>query len=110
MTDQTDIEAATNRLAQALEALDAAVEYRLDAERDQARLADQLHALGNDRSRLASELDAQTARARALQTVTQEVAQRIDAVMEEIRSVLPPQALHAANGGNGTNGSNGTGA
>ena len=53
MTDQTAIDAATRRLTQALDALDAAVERRLEAERGEAQLADQVHALGADRARLA---------------------------------------------------------
>jgi hypothetical protein len=51
-------------------------------------LADQLHALGTDRSRLAADLDAMTARARALETTNQEVARRLDAAIETIRSVI----------------------
>ena len=64
MTDQTAIDAATRRLTQALDALDAAVERRLEADRGGAKLADQVHALGADRARLAAELDTQTARSR----------------------------------------------
>ena len=39
MSDQTAIDAATRRLSQALDALDAAVERRLEADRSEARLA-----------------------------------------------------------------------
>jgi hypothetical protein len=41
-----------------------------------------------DRSRLASELDAAAARARALEATNREVAQRLDAAIDTIRSVL----------------------
>jgi hypothetical protein len=58
MTDQTAIDTATKRLTLALDALEAATERRLEADRDGARLADQVHALGADRSKLAAELDA----------------------------------------------------
>jgi hypothetical protein len=51
-------------------------------------LADQLHALGADRSRLAADLDAATARARTLETTNQEVARRLDVAIETIRSVI----------------------
>ena len=51
-------------------------------------LADQVHALGTDRARLASELDDATARARALETANREVAQRIDQAIDTIRGVL----------------------
>ncbi len=44
-----------------------------------------------DRSRLASDLDAAAARARALETTNREVAKRLDAAIETIRSVLEAQ-------------------
>ncbi len=58
MTEQTAIDTATRRLTPALDALDAAVERELEADRGEARLTEQLHALGADRSKLAAELDA----------------------------------------------------
>jgi hypothetical protein len=88
LTDQTAMEIATRRLSHALEMLDAAIDRRLDKERNEARLSDQLHALGADRSRLAAELDAQTARSRQLETANREIARRLDAAMNNIRSVL----------------------
>ena len=88
MNDQTSIEAATRRLAQALDALDAAVERRREADRGQSRLEDQVQALGADRSRLASELDSQAARARRLEGTNRDIASRLDAAMDNIRSVL----------------------
>jgi hypothetical protein len=88
MTDPNAIDAASRRLALALDALAAAVERRREADRGADALTDQLHALGNDRSRLAAELDAVAARARALQTTNHEVAQRLDAAIDTIRSVL----------------------
>lgn len=91
MTDHTTIDAATRRLAQALDALDAAVERRLEADRDGAKLADQIHALGADRATLAAELDAQTARARQLETANREIARRLDAAIDNIRSVVGAQ-------------------
>jgi flagellar motility protein MotE (MotC chaperone) len=88
MTDAGAIEAATKRLTQALDGLQAAAERRREADRAEHGLADQLHALGADRSRLASDLDAVTARARALETTNHEVARRLDAAIETIRSVI----------------------
>jgi chromosome segregation ATPase len=88
MTEPSAIEAASRRLALALDALAAAVERRRDADRDEETLASQLHALGSDRSRLASELDATAARARSLESVNREVAQRLDAAIGTIRSLL----------------------
>lgn len=88
MADQGTIEAATRRLALALDALDAALERRMDGDRGKARLAEQLHALGADRSKLASELDTQAARARGLEAINREIARRLDAAIGNIRSLL----------------------
>lgn len=92
MTDPTAIDSATRRLTRALEALDAAVDRRLEADRDEARLADQVHTLGVDRARLAAELDAQTARSRALEAANRDIASRLDAAIDNIRSVLGAQS------------------
>jgi hypothetical protein len=91
MSDQTAIDSAARRLARALDALDAAVERRLEADRTDAGLAEQVHALGADRSKLAAALDAESARSRRLETVNQEVGRRLDAAMDNIRSVLDTQ-------------------
>jgi chromosome segregation ATPase len=88
MSDADSIETATRRLLLALDALEAAAERRSEADRGEKRLADQVHALGADRARLASELDEVTARARALETANREVMQRIDQAIETIRDVL----------------------
>jgi hypothetical protein len=88
MSEPSAIEAASKRLALALDALAAAVERRHKADRDEETLAAQLHALGGDRSRLAAELDAAVARARALESVNREIATRLDAATRAIRGVL----------------------
>jgi hypothetical protein len=89
MDQASTIETASRRLALALDALAAAVERRRESDRGEQALAAQLHALGTDRSRLAAELDAAAARARGLEDTAREVAQRIDAAIESIRSLLP---------------------
>jgi hypothetical protein len=88
MSEPDAIDAASRRLALALEALAAAVERRRDADKGAQALSEQLHALGNDRSRLAADLDASVARARSLESNNREVAQRLDAAIDTIRSVL----------------------
>lgn len=88
MSDPTAIDAATKRLAQALDALEAAVERRRDTDRNEDRLASQLHALGVDRSRLASDLDAAAARSRHLEDTNREIARRLDVAIDTIRSVI----------------------
>src|SRR5262245_25297839 len=95
MSDQTAIDTAidtaTKRLTQALDALDAAVQRRLEADQSGAQLADQVHTLGVDRARLAAELDTQTARSRQLETANREIARRLDSAIENIRSVIETQ-------------------
>src|SRR5262245_32444507 len=87
MTEPSAIDAASKRLALALDALAAAVERRHEADRGEQTLDAQLHALGADRSRLASELDAAVARTRTLEITNREVAQRLDAATDHSRSV-----------------------
>ena len=88
MPEPSAIDAASKRLALALDALAAAVERRREADRGEQTLDAQLHALGADRSRLACELDAAVARTRTLEIANREVAQRLDAAIDSIRSVL----------------------
>jgi hypothetical protein len=88
MSEIDSVEAASRRLALALDALEASVERRHDADRSEDALAEQIHALGTDRARLAGELDAATALSRKLETSNREVARRIDQAIETIRSVL----------------------
>ena len=88
MSETDSVEAASRRLASALDALDAAVERRREADHGEVALADQIQALGTDRARLAGELDHVTARSRKLETANREIAQRLDQAIETIRSVL----------------------
>ena len=88
MSEQSEIDQAVKRLALALDALDAAVERRLEADRNEANLASQLHTLGLDRTRLAEALDHETARSRKLEDTNREIAQRLDTAMASIQSVL----------------------
>jgi chromosome segregation ATPase len=88
MSEDGSIEMAKERLALALDALEAAAERRGELDRGQESLFTQIHALGADRARLASELDHTTARSRGLENANREVAQRIDHAIETIRGVL----------------------
>jgi len=88
MSETDSIEAASRRLALALDALDAAAERRREAARGEHALATQIHVLGDDRARLAGELDQAVARSRALETANREVAERIAKAIETIRGVL----------------------
>lgn len=92
MTDASAIEAATKRLAAALDALEGAVERRREADRSEGALAAQVQALGTDRSKLASDLDSVTARSRSLEETNRDIAQRLDVAIDSIRSVIEAQA------------------
>jgi hypothetical protein len=83
-----DIDAATRRLMVALEALESAVERRREADRDENELATRIQALGADRSRLADELDGSLVKSRKLERANREIAERLDAAIGTIRSVL----------------------
>ena len=88
MTEQSAIEQATRRLTEALDALDLAIERRIESDRERASLGEQVHALATDRSKLAADLDGQLARARKLEAANRDIARRIDAAMENVRLVL----------------------
>jgi hypothetical protein len=83
-----DLDVATRRLMAALDALESAVERRRDADRDEDELAARIQALGLDRSRLADELDGSLVKSRRLERVNREIAERLDAAIGTIRSVL----------------------
>lgn len=91
MSDASKVEAATKRLQSALDALEGAVERRLERDQGQAALASQVHAFDSDRSRLAAELDAVSARARALETANREVAQQLDEAIAGIAALIDAQ-------------------
>jgi uncharacterized membrane protein YccC len=88
INEQSSVDMAVKRLALALDALDAAVERRRDADRGEAALVAQVQALGLDRTRLASSLDNETARSRRLEATNREIAERLDVAIASIQSVL----------------------
>jgi len=75
-------------LMMALDALENAVEHRRDADRDEQELAARIHALGVDRARLADELDGSLTKSRRLERTNREIAEKLDAAIGTIRSVL----------------------
>jgi chromosome segregation ATPase len=88
MSVGTGIEAAIKRLQVALDTLEAASERKLESERREAALTEQVHVLTSDRAQLAADLDGATARARRLETANRDIAQRLDAAIEAVRSVI----------------------
>ena len=87
-TDSSLIEIARRRLTVALDALDAACERRGDADRRQEALMNQIEVLGEDRARLASELDHAAARSRGLEAAHRDVAARLEAAIDTISGFL----------------------
>ena len=61
---------------------------RREADRDENELASRIQALGADRSRLADELDGSLVKSRRLERANREIAERLDAAIGTIRSVL----------------------
>lgn len=84
MTQTTHVRAALRRLEAALVSLEAASSRVRSAAEREAQIA----VLAEDRSRLAEELDAVSARAASLESVNADVAHRLDHAMETIRAVL----------------------
>jgi hypothetical protein len=88
MTDPGAIDAAARRLASAMDALQGAVARKREADTGGDGVAKQLHVLGTDRARLASELDAAAAHARKLEDTNREVTRRIEVAMGTIQKLL----------------------
>jgi|SRR5262245_14797800 len=91
-SEATSIEAAIKQLQLALDSLEAAAERKLQTERRDLGLADQVHALDRDRAQLAAELDSASARVRRLETANRDIAQRLDAAIETVRVIIAGQA------------------
>ena len=91
ISDPSAADIAVKRRALAPDAPDAAVEHRREADRSEDGLAQQLHALGIDRTRLAEALDSETAHTKQLTATNREIAQRLDTAIATIQSVLDEQ-------------------
>lgn len=76
------------RLQQAVARLERAVGGHLDANRQLAGIEREFQRLGEDRSRLAIELDQAVGRAGRLEEANREVSRRLVVAMEQVRSVL----------------------
>lgn len=86
--DSNPLDRARRRLAGALDALEAAVRRRQEADRGVATLEAELRVLGEDRSRLAQELDRAQARSARLEVAAGSVSERLDQAIDSIRGVL----------------------
>ncbi len=83
------LDAALQRLASALDQLEAASERRAKADAARGDLEEELNVMQDDRSRLAVELDAALARNRSLTLANSEVQKRLEQVGEVISGLLP---------------------
>lgn len=88
MSVTPSLNAALERLEQVLGKLETAVDRRIAIGRTLTDLEDEISRLGDDRSRLAVDLDGAVARAGRLEDANREVSRRLVAAMESIRTVL----------------------
>lgn len=88
MAERTSVEASLARLDQAIGRLETSVARRLDVDRSLGALETELQRLGEDRSKLALDLDQSAARSARLEEANREVSRRLVAAMESIRAVL----------------------
>jgi len=82
------LEAAIQRLASALDRLESNAETRLRAAREAVSTAAEVELLQAERDRLAARIAALEEESRVLAGVTQEVENRLDGAIAEIREVL----------------------
>jgi hypothetical protein len=88
MPETSSLDAALIKLDQAIGRLEGAVQRRLSEGETIVGLEQELSRLGEDRSRLAIDLDGAAARAGRLEDANREVSRRLVAAMESIRAVL----------------------
>lgn len=88
MTQETDFRLALTRLAEAVGALENAVDERLEQEQDFAGAEEEVQRMNADRARLAGLLDDSEAKAERLSDANREVSNRLVSAMETIRAVI----------------------
>jgi|SRR3954449_219963 uncharacterized protein YicC (UPF0701 family) len=79
---------ALKRLESALGLLEISIARRLEAEKSRGDLETELQIMQDDRSRLATDLDATLTRLHRFETVTDDVGHRVNQAMGAIRNVL----------------------
>ena len=88
MADEVSMEAAVDRLLEALKRLETVSNRRAGFERTRASLENAVQTLEEDRSELARKLDAAEARAARLEDTNRTVSRRLVAAMEKVRALL----------------------
>ncbi|MDB5646025.1 MAG: hypothetical protein JWQ05_1694 [Methylobacterium sp.] len=84
------IDDALRRLETVLSRLEGAVAHRFEAERDPSDLETELALMGEDRARLAAELDAASARLVEVEATSRDVGQRLGRAIATVEGVLAP--------------------
>ncbi|GJD95533.1 DUF4164 domain-containing protein [Methylobacterium iners] len=82
------------RLDTALNRLEAAVSHRLAAERDPGERETELALMGEDRARLAAELDAASARLVMVEAAAADVGHRLGRAIGAVEGVLAAPRGH----------------
>jgi predicted nucleic acid-binding Zn-ribbon protein len=82
------LESAMASFSKALENLETSVNRGIQHQAASSGLEREMSALRQDRARLAQELDSVKSEAKALEGVTDEVSERLDTAIRDIRSVL----------------------
>jgi|SRR5690348_11837676 hypothetical protein len=98
MAEQAALQAALQRLEDALAGLDEASAAVAEAAEGRARRQRGQAVMAADRARLAEALDAATARAERLDGGRREVARRLDQAIEAVRTLLGDVALSGGAG------------
>jgi len=88
MAESKRIEEAFQRLDAALDAFESSVAREQSAGEERRRLEAELETLRQDRARLSTELDEARAEANGLKSANRDASVRIDAVMNNIRTLL----------------------
>lgn len=88
------LDEAMQRLAASLSALETAAARRLEAERSRADLELELQIMGDDRARLAVELESASTRLAQVEAAAEHVGDRVHHAIGSIRDVLTRVDAH----------------
>ena len=88
MTADKTIQFALSELGSAITSLENAIDMRIERQRENGEVENEVKRVHVDRARLAQELDQSEFRAYRLEEVNREVSRRLVTAMETIRAVL----------------------
>ncbi|MBD8686523.1 MULTISPECIES: DUF4164 domain-containing protein [Rhizobium/Agrobacterium group] len=88
MTAEKTIHIALSELSSAINSLENAIDMRIERQRENGEVENEVKRVHVDRARLAQELDQSQFRANRLEEVNREVSRRLVTAMETIRAVL----------------------